>query len=160
MSAHFIVVELRGRGVELRVDGPDLVVRGADRLTGAEIERLRQLKSDIIECLRRESALSPTLAARIELPRTIPCPADEPPERFERYRAGAIRFAEEWAAEALRAGWTEDELFALAEPFANLSLQGAAWFIGDSTVAAVTADTITLRTERGATQRIYRKQCA
>ena len=54
-------------------------------------------------------------------------------------------------------GWTFDELFALAEPFANVSLQGAAWFVGDSTVTAVTADAITLRTEGGATQRIYRK---
>jgi hypothetical protein len=26
-------------------------------------------------------------------------------------------------------GWTFDELLALAEPFANLSLQGAAWFV-------------------------------
>jgi hypothetical protein len=27
-------------------------------------------------------------------------------------------------------GWTFDELFALVEPFANVSLQGAAWFVG------------------------------
>ena len=57
----------------------------------------------------------------------------------------------------MRLGWSFDELFALAEPFANVSLQGAAWFVGDSTVTAVTADAITLRTEGGATQRIYRK---
>jgi hypothetical protein len=37
-----------------------------------------------------------------------------------------------------------------------VSLQGAAWFIGDSTVTAVTAEAITLRTEGGATQRAYR----
>ena len=54
-------------------------------------------------------------------------------------------------------GWTFDELFALREPFANVSLQGAAWFVGDATVTAVTADAITLRTEGGATQRVYRK---
>jgi hypothetical protein len=54
-------------------------------------------------------------------------------------------------------GWAFDELFALAGPFANVSLQGAAWFIGDSTVTAVTADAITLRTEGGAAQRVYRK---
>ncbi len=52
--------------------------------------------------------------------------------------------------------WNFDELFALIEPFANVSLQGAARFVGDSTVTAVTADTIMLRTEGGATQRIYR----
>ena len=27
-------------------------------------------------------------------------------------------------------GWTFAELFAVAEPFANVSLQGAAWFVG------------------------------
>jgi hypothetical protein len=45
-------------------------------------------------------------------------------------------------------GWTFEDLFALREPFANVSLQGAAWFIGSSPVTAVTADAITLRTER------------
>jgi hypothetical protein len=58
----------------------------------------------------------------------------------------------------MRLGWTFDELFALAEPFANVSLQGAAWFVGNATVAAVTADAITLRTPSGSTLRIYRKQ--
>jgi hypothetical protein len=57
----------------------------------------------------------------------------------------------------MQLGWGFEELFALHEPFANTSLQGAAWFIGDATVTAVTADTITLRTQGGATQRIYRK---
>ena len=52
---------------------------------------------------------------------------------------------------------TFEELFALAEPFANVSLQGAEWFIGGSTITAVTADAITLRTIGGATQRIYRR---
>jgi hypothetical protein len=41
-------------------------------------------------------------------------------------------------------GWTFDELFALAEPFANPSLQGAAWFVGDSTVTVITGDAIEL----------------
>ncbi len=53
-------------------------------------------------------------------------------------------------------GWTFGELFDFVEPFANVSLQGAVWFVGDSTVTAVTADAITLRTGGGATQRIYR----
>ena len=54
-------------------------------------------------------------------------------------------------------GWTFGELFDLVEPFANVSLQGAAWFMGESTVTAVIADTITLRIGGGAIQRIYRK---
>jgi hypothetical protein len=66
------------------------------------------------------------------------------------------RFGQQWAAKAMGLGWTFDKLFALAEPFANVSLQGAAWFVGDSTVTAVTADAITLRTASGATLRSYR----
>jgi hypothetical protein len=54
-------------------------------------------------------------------------------------------------------GWSIDELFCLGEPFANVSPQGAAWFVGDSTVTAVTVDAITLRTASGATQRLYRR---
>ena len=27
-------------------------------------------------------------------------------------------------------GWSLDELFAFVEPFANVSLQGTAWFVG------------------------------
>jgi hypothetical protein len=54
-------------------------------------------------------------------------------------------------------GWTHDELFDLREPFANGSLQGAAWFVGGKTVTAVTADAITLRSATGSTTRIYRK---
>jgi hypothetical protein len=54
-------------------------------------------------------------------------------------------------------GWTSDELFAIVEPFARIDLQGAAWFIGDTNVTAVTADAITLRTTSGATLRIYRR---
>ena len=54
-------------------------------------------------------------------------------------------------------GWTFDELFALCGPFANTSLQGGAWFVGDATVTAITAGANTLRTQGGAPQPIYRK---
>lgn len=88
--------------------------------------------------------------------RAYPCPDDFSPSRWRRLQDGAARFAEEWGARALALGWTEAELFAFAEPFARVDLQGAAWFVGGSTVAAVTADAITLRTESGATLRCYR----
>ena len=72
------------------------------------------------------------------------------------YVAEFEQFAQQWAAKAKSLGWTFDELFAFREPFANVSLQGAAWFVGDATVTAVTADAITLRADSGATQRAYR----
>jgi hypothetical protein len=90
--------------------------------------------------------------------RSRACPEAFSPERWERLREGVARFAAEWADKAMSLGWSIDELFAVAEPFASVALQGAAWFVGDSTVTAVTADAITLRTVNGATQRIYRKR--
>jgi hypothetical protein len=84
------------------------------------------------------------------------CSEDVPAEHWACVCRGVKQFAQGWAAKAISLGWTFDELFAFVEPFANVSLQGAAWFVGDSTVTAVTTDAITLRTEGGATQRIYR----
>jgi hypothetical protein len=86
-----------------------------------------------------------------------PCPEAESTERWACACRGVERFAQQWTAKTKSLGWTFEELFALREPFANVSLQGAAWFVGDSTVTAVTAAAITLHTEGGATQRIYRK---
>jgi hypothetical protein len=93
----------------------------------------------------------------VEAIRSARCPADEPVNRFESARQGAIRFAAVYAAEAMRLGWARDELFALTEPFANLSRQGAAWFVGGAAIVEVTAAAITLRTASGATTRIYKK---
>ena len=88
---------------------------------------------------------------------SYPCPEGFSPERWERLREGATRFAAEWADKALSLGWSEDDLFVVAQPFANVSLQGAAWFVGNSTVTAVTGDAITLRTTSGSVSRIYRE---
>jgi hypothetical protein len=75
-----------------------------------------------------------------------PCPDGFAPQRWAVLCEGVERFAQEWAAKAMSLGWTFVELFALRDPFANGTLQGAAWFIGSS---AVTADAITLRTQSG-----------
>jgi hypothetical protein len=106
---------------------------------------------------RRSVAAPESLRKRVQELNSYPCPEGFSPERWERLREGAARFAEEWAEKALSLGWSEGELFASSEPFANVSRQGAAWFVGDSTVTAVTADAITLRRTSGATTRIYRE---
>ena len=90
------------------------------------------------------------------LPNT-PCPDGFDPQRWAILLDGTVGFARDWSVKAMSLGWSYDELFALREPFANASLQGAAWFIGDSTVTAVTADAITLRSESGSIFRAYRK---
>jgi hypothetical protein len=104
----------------------------------------------------RSVAAPPFLPKRVRELNSCACPEGMSAERWERLREGAVRFAAEWADKALSLGWTEHDLFAFAEPFANVSLQGAAWFVGDSTVTAVTADAITLRRTSGSVTRIYR----
>jgi hypothetical protein len=97
------------------------------------------------------------LRPSIQALRSRPCPDGATPDGFELLRQGALRFAVEYAPEAVRLGWSLDELFALSEPFARVDLRGAAWFIGDATVIDVTAAAITLRRSSGSTTRIYRK---
>ena len=96
-------------------------------------------------------------AAWTECIPTLRCPEDFSPERWERLKAGALRFAAEWVRKRSVSAGSFDELFKIAEPFANVSLQGAAWFIGDFTAIDVTAAAITLLTASGVTQRFYRR---
>jgi hypothetical protein len=87
-----------------------------------------------------------------------PCPEGIAPQRWTVICRGVEKFAWEWAERAMALGWDFAELFDLQDPFVNTSLQGASWFVGASTVTAVTADAITLRNNGGATSRIYRKR--
>jgi hypothetical protein len=85
-----------------------------------------------------------------------PCPDAVSAKDWACACRGVEQFARGWAAKAIALGWTFEELFALRDPFANGSLQGAGWFVGDKTVTAVTADAITLRSASGSTTRVYR----
>ena len=106
---------------------------------------------------RRSVALPASLRERVQQLNSYPCPEGFSPERWERLRESAVRFAAEWADKALSLGWTHDEIFAVGAPFANVSRRGVAWLIADSTATAVTADAITLRRTSGSVTRIYRE---
>jgi hypothetical protein len=126
----------------------------------AKLAALTEINSELAEAAPRDNQTSYRVTEwreAIEQLLSRPCPLAESDERWARACRGAEQFAQGWAAKAVSLGWSLDELFVFAEPFANVSLQGAAWFVGDSTITAVTADAITLRTDGGATQRIYRK---
>lgn len=96
-----------------------------------QIERIEQ---------REGSAATPLAAPGIGTPKewrerlrevlSTPCPSDMPGDRWECACRGIEQFARAWAAKAMSLGWTFDELFAFEEPFANVSLLGAARFIG------------------------------
>jgi hypothetical protein len=61
------------------------------------------------------------------------------------------------ADEALRLGWSRDELFAVPPLWANVALCGAALLIGDREVTAVTADKIQIKSESGSILSFYRR---
>jgi hypothetical protein len=126
----------------------------------AKLAALAEINSEVAEAAPRDNQTSyrvPDWREAIEELLSRPRPLAETDERWARACRGTKQFARGWAAKAMSLGWSPDELFAFVNPFTNVSLQGAAWFVGDSTITAVTADAITLRTEGGATQRIYRK---
>ena len=85
------------------------------------------------------------------------CPPDMAPDRFERARLGAQRFAMNWAEIAMSKGWAFDELFNCPEPFTNLAAMGAAWCVDDAVVLAVETDAILIKTPTGSRQRIHRR---
>ena len=57
MSALAALTEFRGRGVEITLDGGDLVVVGADLLTDDEVERLRRHKPELVALLRSHGSI-------------------------------------------------------------------------------------------------------
>jgi hypothetical protein len=64
---------------------------------------------------------------------------------------------EGWANEALKAGWTEDELFA-PEHWGRIDRCGVAWLIGERRVVEATTDAITIATECGSRLSFYRRR--
>jgi hypothetical protein len=56
VSVRAALADLRRRGVELRLEGGDLIVTDADLLSDAEIARLRTMKAELIAALRESDA--------------------------------------------------------------------------------------------------------
>jgi hypothetical protein len=80
--------------------------------SAAAIEHFEQIER------RAESASRlATWGDRVQLLLSRPCPDSVPLKRWDSARCGAKRCADEWAEQAMRLGWTFDELFTLAEPF-------------------------------------------
>jgi hypothetical protein len=79
-----------------------------------------------------------------------PCPDGVTAERWARASEGAERFAQQWAVQAMRLGWTAVELYRVPPLWSRIDLTGAALLIGDRQVIAVTEDSIVIETPSGA----------
>jgi hypothetical protein len=156
LSARSLLEAAFGDGV-----GVELSTTGRMRAKGPSDALARWLPELKAKRAELEAVLRPVTSSEDWLERLLarPRPDSEPLARWQAHCAGVRRFVEDgWRQKAAALGWPHDELFALRDPFANGSLQGAVWFVGDKTVTAVTADAISLRSASGSTTRIYRNE--
>jgi hypothetical protein len=81
------------------------------------------------------------------------------PHRWARVVEGASIFAEQWADQALRLGWSAEDVFGLDDiaPATRYDRKGLAWFLADGRrVIALDAGGADIETDRGVRQRFYR----
>lgn len=91
-----------------------------------------------------------------------PPPGDfaDQPDRWQAIVDGALRFADQWGAEAHRLGWRVEEVFGLGRiaPAARVDMRGLAWLLADGArVVAIDADGADVVNDRGVASRFYRK---
>jgi hypothetical protein len=85
-------------------------------------------------------------------------PSDFAPARWQRVADGALTFADQWAAEAYRLGWTAEDVFGLHPfaPAARHDCKGIAWLLDRGRVVVIDTAGADIVTEGGAKQRFYR----
>lgn len=82
------------------------------------------------------------------------------PTRWANVVAGATIFADEWATQALRLGWSAEEVFGLDDvaPAARHDRKGLAWSLSDGKrIAAIDQRGADILTGQGSKQRFYRR---
>jgi hypothetical protein len=79
------------------------------------------------------------------------------PSRWGSVTLGASTFAEQWAAQAFRLGWSAEEVFGLDEiaPAARYDCMGVAWLLSERHVVALDGKGADIETARGVRQRCY-----
>jgi hypothetical protein len=89
----------------------------------------------------------------------LPAPLGLDPAQWFAVVSAAGRFLDEWGAKAAALGWTASELFGLdpAAPLNRRDRRGAAFFLAEAEVLAITAEAISLRVGPSAL-RVYRRE--
>lgn len=86
-------------------------------------------------------------------------PGDFSPTRWQAALDGALAFADQWAVEAHRLGWSVSEVFGLhpTAPAARVDCRGLAWLLGDgSQIVAMARSGAEIRTRSGGRHQFYR----
>jgi hypothetical protein len=85
-------------------------------------------------------------------------PGDFDPVRWRRVVDAGLIFADKWAADAYRLGWTADDVFGLhpVAPAARHDCKGIAWLLDRGRVVAIDVAGADIVTAQGSKQRFYR----
>ena len=117
-----------GVGVELSTTGR-MRAKGPSDALARWLPELKAKRAELEAVLRPVTSSEDWLERLLARPRPDSGAASAVAVRTAPASAGSSRTAGAQKAAAL--GWPHDELFALRDPFANGSLQGAVWFVGD-----------------------------
>ncbi len=162
MNAVEAIREATAVGIQIAIDGNDLLLEAAGPPPMTVIELLSRHKPDIVNLLRSgDGSLADALAA---LERK--CPAYVDVERWQRCIENARRFLQSWGHQAEALGWTAKDLFGLHLPpiephpsYQRLSRYdetGLLWLLQGRLVVALTETTVAIQSS-GSSPIIYRK---
>lgn len=148
MSALKALAAAKEAGIEVEVEGEELVLRGQD-LFNEVADALIASKPDLMRVHRgREAARAIFMS-------------EPPPGCWPHYWASARRsvlafIQEGWGDQAAIVGWTIDELYKKPPVWGRLDLTGAALLTGERKVTAITEAHITIKGLRGTELKLRR----
>ena len=163
MSAEDALNAARTAGIDVELDGDDLVLEASSRPPPTLIDLLSHHKIEVVALLK-SSKDSPFTMALIALSSTCPDHVDE--QRWRQAIGDGQTFLAQWGAHAHALGWTADELFGLHAPgtkprpsYCRLSrydCTGLVWLLQGLPVVALTADTAAIENPSGSIT-VYRR---
>jgi hypothetical protein len=182
MNAASALAAIREAGFSVVIHADGLRLGGSSKMPGATVIQLaREFKIGIERLLRDEQALQDANDAFEEraaiaeyeggLPRavaegiarleTLPALKRFSEKRRQAIIDGTAKFADVWAAKALKLGWSVEELFGLhpSAPEARLDACGLAFLLDSGEVIAMDEKTAVIRSFTGIITRYYRGDC-
>jgi len=184
MSALAILKAARAAGIELALDGEDLVLEAPSQPPRAVLDLLARHKASIVRLLRpakvdgsirHSERLFEQRAGIIEYDRLAPRiwaealarldlaqpPGDVPPKSWLRFKADCSNFLDlGWALRAAELGWTAFDLFGCDrfKPFARVGRCGLLWLLNGRQLRILTTDTAVITTTNNRSLTFYRRQ--
>jgi hypothetical protein len=162
MNAAEVIREATAVGIQIAIQGGDLLLEAAAPPPEAVIELLSRHKPDILNLLRSGRGGLVEAFAQLE----SKCPDHVDVERWQQCIRDGRHFLESWGPQAEALGWTAKDLFGLHKPplqphpsYRRLSRYdetGLCWLLQRRRVLALTETTAAIQSS-GGSPTIYRK---